>query len=64
MIGELGLTGEVRRVPQIETRLDEAKKLGFKAAVMPKSLMERVTRFEGLKLIPVARASELAKILS
>ena len=64
MIGELGLTGEVRRVPQIETRLDEAKKLGFKAAVMPKSLMERVTRFEGLKLIPIARASELAKLLS
>ncbi len=34
--GEVGLAGEVRSVPQIDTRLKEAKKLGFTQAVIPK----------------------------
>ena len=36
--GELGLSGEVRRVPHAEKRLAEAKKLGFKYAIGPKSI--------------------------
>ncbi len=36
ILGEVGLTGEVRSVPQIEKRLAEAEKLGFKKAVLPK----------------------------
>ena len=36
-MGELGLTGEVRKIPQIETRLREALKLGFKKAIIPKN---------------------------
>jgi DNA repair protein RadA/Sms len=35
VFGELGLTGEVRSVPQQEARLKEAAKLGFNQAVMP-----------------------------
>ncbi len=34
-IGEIGLTGEIRRVSQIESRLKEANKLGFKRAFIP-----------------------------
>ena len=34
-IGELGLSGEVRRVSQFERRLLEAHRLGFKRAVIP-----------------------------
>src|SRR5437660_3530472 len=34
-IGELGLSGEVRRVSQLERRLLEAHHLGFKRAIMP-----------------------------
>jgi DNA repair protein RadA/Sms len=34
-IGELGLSGEVRRVSQLERRLLEAHRLGFKRAVIP-----------------------------
>ena len=33
--GEIGLTGEVRRIPQIERRLAEAARLGFTDAVVP-----------------------------
>src|SRR6202035_4232241 len=34
-IGELGLSGEVRRVSQLERRLLESHRLGFKRAVIP-----------------------------
>ena len=35
-IGEIGLSGELRAVPQISARLGEAAKLGFRRAVIPK----------------------------
>src|SRR5881628_1058428 len=37
VIGEVGLTGEVRAVTGLETRLREAAQLGFTQAVVPKS---------------------------
>ena len=37
VFGEVGLSGEIRSVSQIEKRLAEAKKLGFKGALAPKS---------------------------
>lgn len=36
-IGEVGLTGEIRRVTKIEQRLQEAAKLGFNRAIIPAS---------------------------
>ncbi|HET6444282.1 MAG TPA: DNA repair protein RadA [candidate division Zixibacteria bacterium] len=36
-VGEVGLSGELRAVSQLNTRLKEAKKLGFKRFVVPKS---------------------------
>ena len=35
VFGEVGLSGEVRHVPLIDKRLNEAKKLGFEAAIGP-----------------------------
>jgi DNA repair protein RadA/Sms len=35
VFGEVGLSGEVRHVPQAEKRVAEAKKLGFEAAIGP-----------------------------
>lgn len=37
-IGEIGLSGELRSVSQLETRLREAAKLGFRRAVVPRNL--------------------------
>lgn len=37
VLGEVGLTGEVRSVPQIEKRLSEAEKLGFKKIILPRA---------------------------
>ena len=35
VFGEVGLSGEVRRVPFVEKRINEAKKLGFRLAIGP-----------------------------
>ena len=37
LLGEIGLSGELRSVSQLERRLKEASKLGFKSAIIPRS---------------------------
>lgn len=37
VFGEVGLSGEIRSVPQVDARVAEAKKIGFKAAIGPAS---------------------------
>jgi len=37
IIGEVGLTGEIRRVSRIEQRVQEAAKLGFKRVIIPQN---------------------------
>jgi DNA repair protein RadA/Sms len=63
-IGELGLTGEVRRVSQIELRVEEAKKLGFKTVVVPESSMERISKIKGVRLLPLDRVSQLGRLVA
>ncbi len=42
LIGEIGLSGELRWVSQMESRLREAEKLGFKAAIIPKRARAKI----------------------
>lgn len=42
-IGEIGLTGEIRRVNRIEQRLNEASKLGFTKIFVPKNSLSGLT---------------------
>ena len=49
-VGEVGLSGEVRRVPAIARRLTEARRLGFDTAFVPFGFDEHV---KGLRLIRV-----------
>jgi len=58
-LGEVGLTGEIRKVSQIELRIDEAKKLGFKEVIMPASQMDRAKKTKGIALIGIHHVSEL-----
>jgi DNA repair protein RadA/Sms len=51
-IGELGLGGEVRSVPQLERRLTEAARLGFRRAVVPAGV-RAVGRLDALELLEV-----------
>jgi DNA repair protein RadA/Sms len=45
VLGEVGLTGEVRAVGGLEPRLREAAALGFQAAVVPRSSLVTGTRY-------------------
>jgi DNA repair protein RadA/Sms len=64
LIGEVGLTGEVRRVAQLETRLLEAKKLGFKTAVVPAASAKQVIeKVSGLRIRAIERIDELPGVL-
>ncbi|MGG3891713.1 DNA repair protein RadA [Metabacillus fastidiosus] len=61
IIGEVGLTGEVRRVSRIEQRVMEAAKLGFKRAILPEANLEGWTAPKGIKLIGVKTVAEALK---
>jgi DNA repair protein RadA/Sms len=61
--GEVGLAGEVRAVGQIDIRVREAERLGFKRFILPKSNRERMTRDVGIELIGVASLGELLEVL-
>jgi len=51
IFGEVGLTGEVRGVSNIEQRINEAIKLGFKTCIIPKKNAKE--KFPGIKVIGV-----------
>lgn len=44
ILGEVGLTGNVRSIPRIEQRINEAAKLGFKKFVIPAGNMKQVKK--------------------
>ena len=59
IIGELGLGGQLRRVGQMDQRLQEAERLGFKKAVIPKgSRNSRLSNNKNLELIEVSNINE------
>ncbi|MFL5319475.1 MAG: magnesium chelatase domain-containing protein, partial [Myxococcaceae bacterium] len=62
VLGEVGLAGEVRAVGQIEPRLAEAAKMGFKRAVLPKGSARRVEESK-MELIPVETLGEALQAL-
>ena len=53
LIGEVGLGGQVRLVSQMELRLKEAAKLGFKRAIVPKG--QTFPADLGLDIVPVGK---------
>lgn len=49
-IGEVGLTGEIRRVSRIEQRVQEAAKLGFKRVICPENNLDGWTYPKGIQV--------------
>jgi DNA repair protein RadA/Sms len=60
-IGELGLSGELRAVPHLERRLNEAAKLGFKRCLLPTTT--KPSSPQGMELITVASVREALKLI-
>ena len=63
VIGEVGLSGEVRAVSQIQTRVQEAKKLGFTTCVIPKVCLESVKKIKGIQVIGVSNVREAVDLI-
>lgn len=57
VLGELGLNGEVRMVPQMEARIKEALRLGFKTIVLPQGAAKKVN-LSGADLLPIQRLDQ------
>jgi len=60
VLGEVGLSSEVRSVSQLAARINEADKLGFKRCVMPKNNLKTRLELKGkqIDLIPVETVKE------
>ncbi len=64
VFGELGLAGEVRAVSNVEYRIKESVRLGFKTIVMPKrSIPKQVKLPEGVKIVGVTGIYETLALL-
>lgn len=61
VLGEVGLAGEVRAVPQLGKRLAEAARLGFARAVVPRTAAADAP--SGLEVIPVPDLSSALRAL-
>jgi len=62
LIGEIGLSGELRWVSQMEQRLSEAAKLGFKVAVIPKRMRANFETPKKLEIFEARSLNQAVKI--
>ena len=61
IIGEVGLTGEIRGVNLIEKRIYEAEKTGFNYCVIPKNNAKKLDRKYKIEIV---EAENLADVLN
>jgi DNA repair protein RadA/Sms len=65
IVGEVGLSGELRAVSQLDTRLKEAAKLGFDRCLVPQSRQLNRLKLPGIEILTarsVAQALEVALV--
>jgi DNA repair protein RadA/Sms len=64
ILGEVGLTGEIRSILNVDLRINEAEKLGFRTCILPKWNMQRLgSRSDGFQLQPVSSLKESLDII-
>ncbi|MBI2852949.1 MAG: DNA repair protein RadA [Chloroflexi bacterium] len=61
VVGEVGLGGELRAVPQLDRRVNEAARLGFKRCIIPKA-NARIDAPPEIELIPAATLREAIRV--
>lgn len=63
VVGEIGLAGEIRPVAQIDRRISEAAKLGFKKIIVPANNSKTVKHKGQIEILPVGKLSQAVEIL-
>ena len=58
VLGEVGLTGEVRAIGQIDKRIAEIKKMGFTRCLVPDTNLKRIPQISGIEMTGVKTVEE------
>ncbi|MBD0306436.1 MAG: DNA repair protein RadA [Nitrospiraceae bacterium] len=63
VLGEMGLGGEVRAISQVELRVREAMKMGFRRCLLPERNLSKLDPVEGIELIGIREVGEALDVL-
>ena len=63
IFGEVGLAGEVRAVSQVQTRVNEAIKLGFETCIIPYVCLKSIKKTDKINIIGVQNINEAIKLI-
>jgi DNA repair protein RadA/Sms len=63
VLGEVGLTGEVRAISHAETRVAESKKMGFTRCLLPEGNLKRMTEIRGIEIRGIKTISDAMDML-
>ena len=63
VLGEVGLTGEVRAVGQVEARLREAAKLGFRRCLLPQANCQPASGIINMELCGVQTVAAALQVI-
>jgi DNA repair protein RadA/Sms len=63
LLGEVGLTGEIRGVNSIEKRIIEAQKMGFKRAVIAEANLNATKDLKNIEIVPVNNVRQAMDML-
>ena len=64
VVGEVGLSGEIRSITHMEQRLSEVRRLGFTQCMVPAHKIKDLKSPAGLELLPVANISGALRLLA
>ena len=63
LIGEIGLTGEIRAVSHAQARLKEATKMGFTRCLVPTATMKQLSKIKGMTIESVSFLRDAVEVL-
>ncbi len=63
VLGEVGLTGEVRAIGHVEIRVGEAKKMGFTRCLVPESNVKRMSSIKDIEITGIKTVSDAIETL-
>ena len=61
-IGEVGLSGELRSVNQLERRVTEAARLGFRKCLVPRPAARSISSVKGIELVTASTLREAVRL--
>jgi DNA repair protein RadA/Sms len=63
VLGEIGLAGEIRGIAQVETRLAEARKMGFRRCLIPSANRKRVADSKEIDVVGIENLAQAMETL-